>query len=153
MSWGRAVGLVGRVVVCVMAAGVGMNAHANYATGLADLRMTGHPQAAAASGSAMTSLGDINGDGYADFGVGVPGDNLGGTALGAGSFSIYLGHPTDDRPGASSILRTFGTQADMQLGASIAGVGDVNGDGLDDFVVGAPGTTVAGTPGVGRAFL
>ena len=53
MSWGRAVGLVGRVVVCVMAAGVGMNVHANYATGLADLRMTGHPQAAAANGSAM----------------------------------------------------------------------------------------------------
>ncbi len=153
MSWGRAVGLVGRVVVCVMAAGVGLNAHANYATGLADLRMTGHPQAAAANGSAMTSLGDINGDGYSDFGVGVPGDNLGGTAFGAGSFSIYLGHPADDRPGASSILRTFGTQADMQLGASIAGVGDVNGDGLDDFVVGAPGTTVGGTPGVGRAFL
>ncbi len=153
MSWGQSVRLGGIVVVGLMAAGAAMNVRADYATGLADLRQTGHPQAAAGNGSAMTALGDINGDGYADFGVGVPGDSLGGTAVGAGSFSIYLGHPADDRPGASGILRTYGTHADMQLGASIAGVGDVNGDGRDDYLVGAPGATVGGITSVGRAFL
>jgi Ca2+-binding RTX toxin-like protein len=44
-------------------------------------------------------------------------------------------------------------QADAGFGTSVAGVGDVNGDGKTDFVVGAPGQTADGNPGQGQAFV
>lgn len=39
------------------------------------------------------------------------------------------------------------------LGFSVSGAGDVNGDGFEDIVVGAPGSTVNGDSGAGKAFI
>lgn len=44
-------------------------------------------------------------------------------------------------------------RAEAGFGASVAGVGDVNGDGKVDFLVGAPEQTVDGNPRQGRAFV
>lgn len=74
---------------------------------------------------------DTNGDGFGDVIVGAPdGDN--GALSDAGYFSTYSG------ASGSVLLRRFGTSGLDHLGYAVAGVGDLNGDGQRDFVVGAP---------------
>ena len=40
-----------------------------------------------------------------------------------------------------------------QTGRSVNGVGDVNGDGMDDLIIGAPGADPGGRDGAGRAYV
>jgi hypothetical protein len=85
---------------------------------------------------------DTNGDGFGDVIVGAPdGDN--GVLIDAGYFSTYSGI------NGGLLLRRFGTGGFDNLGYAVAGVGDLNGDGQRDFVVGAPGE---GGDGAVRAF-
>jgi hypothetical protein len=81
-------------------------------------------------GSAVAAAGDVNGDGYPDAVVGEP---FGGVAE-EGRVLLLLGTALDPVEGGS---RTSGV-AGAHLGASVAGVGDVNGDGYDDVAAGAP---------------
>lgn len=142
-------GVCGTLAV-LLALGASTAAEASYISEVADLRLVAIPTAMARNGAAVANLGDINGDGFADLAVGTPGEDLAGTAPGAGAISVFVGDPIADRPGPNSILRAFGAQAGEAWGSSIAGVGDLNGDGLDDFVVGAPGWDPGGTQDVGR---
>src|SRR4030095_13375966 len=98
---------------------------------LASLNMATQ-QDGAAGGSAVAPAGDINGDGYSDYVVGAPFFDNGQTDEGAGF--VYLGEPDDSSP---AIPLEF-NQADAHVGSSIAGAGDVNGDGYADVIVGAP---------------
>ncbi len=52
----------------------------------------------------------------------------------------------------ASGLRVDGTPGEG-LGASVANVGDVNGDGVDDYLVGAPNATCNGLSRAGAAFV
>lgn len=137
-----------------LALGLNTGAEAAYANGLADLRMAVVPQANANNGRATTNLGDINGDGYLDLGVGLPGESQGGTAPGIGAISIYRGDPLADRPGAQSFSQLVGQQAGEAFGTSVSGAGDLNGDGFGDFIVGAPlWNESAALQDTGRAFV
>ncbi|MDR6808332.1 hypothetical protein J2Y45_005318 [Dyadobacter sp. BE34] len=84
-------------------------------------------------GEAVSSAGDVNGDGYNDVIVGAWGAAIG--EQGEGAAYIYLG--------ASSGLdvtydkRLEGNQIDASFGFSVASAGDVNGDGYSDVIVGA----------------
>lgn len=84
---------------------------------------------------AIVSAGDVNGDGYADVIVGSYGDNNY-----TGKAEIYFG-PNSTWSSPDKTL-TGGAAGDY-FGWSVAGAGDVNGDGYDDVIVGAPyaGTT------------
>ena len=86
-------------------------------------------------GHSIAYLGDVDGDGYGDILVGVPDATDGQSA--EGKVVLYLGTST----GPSSTGQEFQSNvAGARLGASVAAAGDVNGDGLADAVVGAPGT-------------
>lgn len=83
-----------------------------------------------ALGSAVAGLGDINGDGYSDWAVGEP--NHDGNGNDAGRVIVYFGSATPDGVG-DLVMR--GDAASHRLGAQIAAVGDVNGDGYPDYTV------------------
>lgn len=77
-------------------------------------------------GSAVAGAGDVNNDTYADIIAGAP---LANTAMGLAR--VYSGK-------TGVVLWTVtGTVANGHLGQSVDGVGDINGDGYGDFIVGS----------------
>lgn len=102
------------------------------------------------SGQSVASAGDINRDGFDDMLVGAPGVERDGKKAGAGyvifgqtSFSAPLSLANLDGAngfkieGKNNIDPTFGLQG-SELGTSVSSAGDVNDDGFDDIVLGAP---------------
>jgi hypothetical protein len=102
-------------------------------------------------GGAVSRAGDVNGDGVDDMVIGAP-DQRGG----AGAAYVVFGSraPSDVDVSALSdrgfILRgASGTSA----GGTLAGLGDVNGDGRGDFAVGAPFASPEGRTRAGVAYV
>jgi hypothetical protein len=82
-------------------------------------------------GAVVTAAGDVNGDGFADLAVGAP------YTAGAGRVYVYLGGAAGVSTSPSVTLSPTGTE--LLFGRDVSGVGDVDGDGLADLAVGAPG--------------
>jgi hypothetical protein len=87
-----------------------------------------------ALGASVACAGDLNGDGLADLIVGAtdPVNFLGQGCLA----NVYMGttNPLPNSPPFATLQGIGGL-----FGASVAGVGDVDGDGYADVIVGAPG--------------
>ena len=98
-------------------------------------------------GSSVSGAGDVNGDGYDDIIAGAETNNAGGAN--AGRAYVFYGGPGADL--AADLILT-GEAASDRFGASVAGAGDLNGDGYDDVVVGAYGNDAGGTD-AGRAYV
>ncbi|MCK6531151.1 FG-GAP-like repeat-containing protein, partial [Myxococcota bacterium] len=96
---------------------------------------TGQIDAATAYfGCSVAGAGDVNADGYSDVIVGAYGYSNGSSGEG-GAFAY---HGSVSGLAASPNWATESNQASASLGQSVAGVGDVNGDGYGDVVVGVP---------------
>lgn len=93
----------------------------------------GCDQSGAELGTAVSIAGDLNGDGYDDAAVSAPRYNTGQTR--AGRVYIFYGSATG--LSAAPDLTLDGDQSEAAFGVSLAGAGDVNGDGYDDLLVGA----------------
>jgi hypothetical protein len=83
-------------------------------------------------GWATAAAGDVNGDGWDDVLIGAPLNDVGGTDAGR-AYLLFGGPNADGTPD----LTLTGLAPGEQFGSSLAAAGDMNGDGFDDFVVGA----------------
>ena len=90
-------------------------------------------QAVAGFGIAVASAGDVNGDGFADVIVGANHYDNGQTD--EGRAFVFHGSATGLLPTAAWTAES--NQSGSAFGTSVAGAGDVNGDGYSDVIVGA----------------
>ncbi|QDU68716.1 TPR end-of-group domain-containing protein [Engelhardtia mirabilis] len=88
------------------------------------------------------NMGDLDGDDVADFALTAPSRQNDGPQ--AGRLDVFSGHSGE------LLWRRDGTTG-QRLGASVAPAGDVNGDGVSDVIVGAPG--YPGSPATGQALV
>ena len=84
-------------------------------------------QANAQCGASVAGAGDTDGDGYDDVLVGAP-------MYGAGPGAALLAHGSASGVSGGVTLFILGSSTDSQFGISVAGAGDMNGDGYDDVV-------------------
>ncbi|MCC5612280.1 hypothetical protein LC612_37560 [Nostoc sp. CHAB 5834] len=103
-------------------------------------------------GVSVSNGGDINGDGIDDLIIGASGAGqsyvvFGGKNLGSGG-TINL----SDLNGTNGFLIN-GITAGGSLGVSVSNGGDINGDGLDDLIIGASSTSPNGNFSAGQSYV
>ena len=99
-------------------------------------------------------MGDFNANGRDDLAIGAPGERL-GRDPGAGVVHVIFGTRLGlrasshawSRPGTGGVPGTRSAISGFVRGL---GAGDIDGDGRDDLVTGAPGAVVGGDAGAGR---
>ncbi len=97
-------------------------------------------------GRAISSCPDLDGDAVPDILLGMPSSSPGGTSR-AGSVRVFSGFTR------GFLYQLNGVAVDDFFGTSVAGIGDLDGDGLGDFIVGAEGVDAGGYTDVGAAYV
>ena len=90
-------------------------------------------------GYAVAGLGDVNGDGVSDLLIGVPKENASDALPDVGTAYIFSG-------ANGSLIRSLNPPTQVlsgRFGSAVANAGDVDHDGVNDIIIGAPGASRA----------
>ncbi len=103
------------------------------------------------SSIAVSGAGDVNGDGFDDLIIGVGAVDSNGLKKSGKSYVVFgtnAGFDADfslSRLDGSNGFALNGINAYDNSGVSVSGAGDINGDGIDDLIIGASGADPNGT--------
>ncbi len=107
-------------------------------------------------GGSVSAAGDVNGDGFSDFILGAAANGEGG--YNAGAAYVIFGKADGIGPldladlDPADGFKILGDAAYDRAGLSVSAAGDIDGDGFDDLLVGAPGHD-HGAANAGAAYL
>ncbi len=102
------------------------------------------------AGFALSSAGDVDADGHDDLLIGAYLADAGGNSSGA--VYLVMGPVSGELGLSAADARLIGEVSGDNAGYSVAGAGDVDGDGHDDMLVGAKNSDAAGSY-AGAAYL
>ena len=111
------------------------------------------------SGRSVSSAGDINGDGIDDILIGAyfsdPGglNNAGRTYVVFGSDQGFSASFNLSSLNGTNGFTITGAAADERSGFSVSSAGDVNGDGIDDIIIGAHAADPGGNSEAGTSYV
>jgi Ca2+-binding RTX toxin-like protein len=111
------------------------------------------------SGHAVSWTGDVNGDGIDDLIIGAAGSGDSRITFGADQSYVIFGHRGGFNPsldlsslnGRNGFIIT--NQVGTGTGFSVSGAGDINGDGLNDLIIGAEDASPDGRNGAGQSYV
>jgi VCBS repeat-containing protein len=157
---GEAAGNTVTVTLTVANSGVAAPASVDLgdiAGGFGGFRITGQTGGDRA-GHSVSDVGDINGDGFADLIIGAFGNDVGGDSAGAayvvfGSATPPASVDLDAIATGAGGFRIIGQDEGDLAGISVSSAGDINGDGFDDFIIGASLNNRDGAADAGAAYV
>jgi|GEM_PF-1404379 len=134
----------------------GANATGNMDLSLADAKFIAE-NAGDYAGYSVSGAGDVNGDGFDDILIGAYyNENTTSEPDAGAAYLIYGGNETHLLSGDTDLstadAKFIGEAAENLAGYSVSSAGDVNGDGYDDILIGAP-LNDSGADNAGATYL